>query len=537
MAEDSNGPKTSGAGEGEAGRAGGFLEKLREIRRRRTDEAIDRILKIVLAAVVTVEVVVIGFCIYHRWDLTLVGAFTVSEKTVKILDELEEPVDILVFYSGSYPPHQWAYTRVRDLLEAYERASDRIALRFVDPYRKRESADLMRRKYGISEVDFAQGVVVFTYKGQSKFITDTQIVQRRPSPMSPGPGKEEGFTGEEAFLAAILSLVEGKKPVAYVASGHREYGLEDTSMSGFAAAADRLRRDNFDVRPFVFRGREPVPRDCDLLILPGPKEPFTKEEALGLRNYLDEGGRALFLLQPELDREGRDVVNLHLGPVLDGFGIEVVDHILIDPRKPMVPQFLLNLSISDYDKDHPITRPLLGLSGNREVDLPVVRPVVPVEKIPEGLSVVPIAFTPKHAALKADIRDIFDQQKLEHLRGLYGGPVHPTRDKVGRVPVAVAAEKTGVRSDRRSRVVAIGNCLFVSAPALQGQPYNVDLFLNAANWLTERETHLGIEAKKPREVVIRIPARKMNHIFWLVVILMPLGALSLGTVVWLTRRK
>jgi hypothetical protein len=516
-----------------------IVDRIRRLRRHARVQSVDRILRVVFAALVTVELIFLGFQVYTRWDLTLVGAFTVSDKTVRILSELTEPIKVTVFYSGNYPPHRWTFPRVHDLLEVYERASGKIELEFVDPYKNRVRAGMLRKKFKISEMDFAAGVVVFTYKGQSKFVPDNRIVVRRQNAGSPaGQGRPVAFRGEEAFLSTILSLVEGRKPLAYILEGHLEASPEDSSPRGFAVAADRLRRDNYEVRSLTFRGEASVPEDCDVLIIPGPQTPFSKMEAYAVRNYLDVGGRVLLLLPLVLEKGTLRSLDLHIDPVLDYFSISSVDAIILDPSNPAIPNQLMRVKVTDYDADHPMTKPMLGVgTENKPVIFPFARPLKVAEKIPEGFEVRSVARTADYCVKKRDVEEIIDGEKFQKLISRYRSIVHPGQDEQGAWNIAVAGEKTGARADRQCRMVVVGNYLFASGQILTTETYNEDFFLNAVNWLTSRETYIGIAGKKPREISIRMKPKKMDHVFWLVIVLLPGAALSLGVFVWFLRRK
>ncbi len=529
-------PGNDGGKQPAGGAAATALSRIRDLRIRRGAATADRAVSLVLAAVVAVEIVFIGFNLYARVDLTLVNAFTVSEKTARILNELDEPVKVTVFYGERYPAHAWAFQRIRDLLDEYRRASKSVDIEYVDPYSKREKADLLREKYGISEVDFASGVVVFTYKGQNKFVTDSQLVLRARATGDPYAAPQ-AFLGEEAFLSAILSLIEGKKPVVYIQSGHMESSIEDTSQIGFSFAAERLRRDNFEVKRFELKGEAVVPDDCDVLVVPGPEAVFAETEAYSLRKYVDRGGRILLLLPLAMEKGSLKPLDVKLDPVTDPFSITAVGSILVDPSNPPHPNLVLRIVVRDYNAEHPVSKPMTGQAEPKQIVLPFTRPLKIGENPPEGISVEAIATSPPYSIKKADIEDVVDGDKFEAVLGQFGTLARPGRDEVSGFPVAVAAERTTARADRRGRIIVVGNYLFASNYLLMTETYNVDFLLNAVNWLAERESHLGIEAKKPREISVRMTPAKMNHVFSLTVVIMPLTSLAFGVVVWIVRRR
>jgi hypothetical protein len=67
-------------------------------------------------------------------------------------------------------------------------------------------------------------------------------------------------------------------------------------------------------------------------------------------------------------------------------------------------------------------------------------------------------------------------------------------------------------------------------------PYQKDLFLNMVNWLTRRESHMGIAPKPERGVDYHVRPHIRKRVFLLVLVFMPLIAIMAGLGVWFSRR-
>jgi hypothetical protein len=78
----------------------------------------------------------------HTWDITSDRTFTLSGQTVRMLEGLEEPLDIYAFYRKTADHRR----PVERLVERYRQASDAIEVRWVDPIREPE----MARKYEVA---------------------------------------------------------------------------------------------------------------------------------------------------------------------------------------------------------------------------------------------------------------------------------------------------------------------------------------------------------------------------------------------------
>ena len=78
-------------------------------------------------------VVINFFCIQHnkRLDLTVERLYSLSPLTLKILNGLKEPVTITAFTGLGHAEKE----RIKDLLDAYQLASNKLNIRYVDPDR------------------------------------------------------------------------------------------------------------------------------------------------------------------------------------------------------------------------------------------------------------------------------------------------------------------------------------------------------------------------------------------------------------------
>jgi ABC-type uncharacterized transport system involved in gliding motility auxiliary subunit len=86
-----------------------------------------------------------------------------------------------------------------------------------------------------------------------------------------------------------------------------------------------------------------------------------------------------------------------------------------------------------------------------------------------------------------------------------------------------------------SRMVVFGDSDFVSNGNMVGG--NADLFMNALNWLLDREELMAIAPKPIEEVKLSLSRKQLSQLFWINVAGVPLIAVVIGFIVWLRRRK
>jgi hypothetical protein len=65
---------------------------------------------------------------------------------------------------------------------------------------------------------------------------------------------------------------------------------------------------------------------------------------------------------------------------------------------------------------------------------------------------------------------------------------------------------------------------------------NVDFFMNAVNWLLERDSLLGIAPKVQGELRLDMDRRQLRIMFALMVLALPATFAAVGVLVWFRRR-
>jgi len=119
----------------------------------------------------------------------------------------------------------------------------------------------------------------------------------------------------------------------------------------------------------------------------------------------------------------------------------------------------------------------------------------------------------------------------------------PATDKRGPLTVAVLHEQPDRADDGsrlppdapRTRIVAVGAADFMIEVPVEYP--NVRFFLNAINWLAEKESLIAIP---PKRFDFR-PMDKLGDsgglVFWTTTVLLPMFVLSFGVVIWFVRRS
>jgi ABC-type uncharacterized transport system involved in gliding motility auxiliary subunit len=477
-----------------------------------------------------------GMKYYHRFDWTGTRLYSLSEKTLGVLEGLDRDVSVAVFLQ----PGSNLYDPTRELLERYAAKGSRVKVRFIDPERNLVEAQRLVDQYQLSGLD----VVVFEAGDERRVVDASSLADWDYSGLQMGAQPTmTAFKGEEAFTGAILELVEARKPKVLFTTGHGERGLDDSEGSGLSKVRQLLGAENLDLESWASLGQPGVPAGTDLVVVAGPRTALLPPEVDALDRFLDAGGRLLVLLDPGLaDRGGLEPTGLE--EFLAARGVQVGSDIVVDPSSTL-PFFGAETIFVRAAGGHAIVRSL------EQAEYPVIvalaRSVRPAAHAPQGMAAQPLLETSSEGWGESDLGELTAVQK-------------GASDLAGPVPVAVAVGARDAAGDRpdegellenpelaetaaqpaaeapKWRLVVVGDSDFATNTQLASAG-NPTLLANAFNWLLERQKLLGIGPKKPEQVRLTLTPGQLSAITWISLAGLPALALVAGVAVWFRRRR
>lgn len=464
-----------------------------------------------VAFVIVLMINYLSYRHYRRFDWTASSYYTLSDKTVKVLKDLTVPVKAYVFYS----PFNRTFSDIRELLNRYAEVNKKLEVEYVDPEKDPARVRFLMNKFKIPDPTQAS-LVVFEQGDRNKYVYDKDVVEMDYSGMRFRQAPRiKAFTGEQAFTSAILTLTQGKQPVAYLVTGHGERDSDDTRQSGLQVCSTLLERENIKMQKLALYEKKEVPQDCDLLMIIGPREPFMDEEKRAIGRYLDRGGRVFIALDPQ--------TNSGLEIPLRNWDVDVGNNCVVDPESAQRLLFFsaLNLFADKYGA-HEITNDLKG----RATLFAEVRSIKPGTANP-ALRAATLVETSAAGWGETDMSDeTFRFDEGADLKGpiSFGVAVDAVADKAGDTPL------------KNVRLVVIGDSDFLTNAQVTNLS-NASLFLNIVNWLTSREKLIAIGPKIPEQTRVRLNASQLSRILWFSLGGLPGLCLVLGVVVWWRRRK
>lgn len=434
---------------------------------------------VVIALVVVVNL--LGSRIRGRLDLTRGDLYTLSAGTREVLGELDDLVQIKLFASDELPAEVQLQLRdVRDLLADMRRATrGNLVVTDVDPERNEEAAT-EAGELGIRPVEFnvlrddnfevRQGYygLAVVYADESEV---TPVIQRTDDLEFQLVSQIYRMTTEErpgiAFVQGFGAKTAGQIPGLTQSLADR-YRIRSIDIAGDSASA--------------------IPADStEVLVVAGATQPLDSPALGRVRDFVEGGGSALFLMEPVVLNPQSPVpipASSGLEPIIEERGITLTDSLVIDlassERVSLGRQGLFNV-IAPYPLwpivtpagDHPITNGLnsltLGWSAALELD--------------EGAAgVTPLWQTTENGALHGP-----------------SAPILPDQDW------NVPAERMGVRvvaasylpeeGEASGRMVVVGDGSFAEGQYVQANSGNLLFIANALDWLARDEALISIRSK------------------------------------------
>lgn len=446
-----------------------------------------------LAALVAVMLNFISARHGLRRDVSRDRIYSLSDKTKRVLDQLQSGVDITVYFRSESGLLQ----DLKKLLREYELYSRRIRVEFVDPDLDLARARELGQQHEVTESD----VVVISAGGRPRVIRARDMAEYTYTTDAADRRGLRLFRGEQALSSAIYGVIQTNLPVVYMLMGHGERALDDFDHNaGYSEIARVLQRNSVDVRQLLLVAAGGVPRNASALVIAGPRKRFTQVEIDFIREYLDRSGRLFLLLDSG--------VTTGLEHLLETWGVQ--------PGNDRVVGTTLSgneLLITDYGL-HEAVRTLHNVTtlfyGPRSIN-PMLRGDAPDTRHADRPSV---------SVLAASSADGWAETDFKQSPPRYDPPM----DRKGQIPVAVAIERgpvSGIDVELLpTRLVVVGDSTFAANGAVE-LGSNTDFFLCALNWLLGRVEMLDIPPRQPDQFRIAMSVAQFHNFIWIVAVAMP----------------
>src|SRR3972149_10557836 len=129
---------------------------------------------------------------------------------------------------------------------------------------------------------------------------------------------------EKEISNALIKLSQSIKKTVFFLAGHGERDIQnETEPEGYGSLKHALEGESYEVKDFVLLTDESIPRENSILVIAGPKKPLIGKEIEAIKKYIDNGGKAVFMIEP---RSAENLVSL-----LRSYGFGLKNGIIIEP--------------------------------------------------------------------------------------------------------------------------------------------------------------------------------------------------------------
>lgn len=414
----------------------------------------------------------------YQADWTMNNRYTLSEVSQKLLEKIPDPVTVVAYASNE----DSLRLPIKKIIARYQIHKADITLRFVDPF----TAPAEVRQNDIK----TNGELLILYHERKEHVQQLS---------------------EKELTAALERLVRNQNRQVLFLQGHKERNPSGTTDHDFNEWSKQLKNRGFEVQPFMLAHAAEIPQSQgSVFVIADPQTQLLPEEVTLITDYIDKGGNLLWLLEPGTS-PGLDAVAAK-------FGLTLQPGMLVDPSS----QHPAIVSITHYGK-HALTSSL--------DQLVTLFPQAGGLKVtpPPGWQAAPLLIT--HPQAWSETGPVQGEVKFDESSDV-SGPLN-LAFALSRPQPAKNSETT---EGAEQRVIIVGESDFLANAFL---PFggNLDLGLHFINWLAQEDTFIDIPTKVASDSSLQLSIQQQIFLGLLFILILPLGLISTGIMVWWRRRK
>lgn len=276
---------------------------------------------------------------YKRFDLTHDKRYTLSPETIRLVQEIEKPLQIKVYLQGSFPAEfKRLQLETSQLLQEFNEINDLVNFRLIDPMTASKNLakkGLQPSRLTVQEdgkvseaVIFPWAIVNYDKKEENVPLLVNSIASSQEEQLQ---NSIENL--EYEFANAIHKIIEEKQKTVAILKGNGQ--PDDIYLYGFLKNLG----DYYKLGEFTLDSVEANPgktledlKKYDLSIIAKPSHRFSEKEKLVLDQYIINGGKTLWLLDnvyAEMDSlmmTGKSLAfnrDLNLTDLLFNYGVRI----------------------------------------------------------------------------------------------------------------------------------------------------------------------------------------------------------------------
>ena len=460
---------------------------------------------IILIAIVIASYIAVNWGVKQikidDFDFTPKKIYSLSDATKDKLKELNNEITIQLINMSDQE-------YVLDYANKYKNISDKIIIERIDDISTRVD---LQEEYGIKETT---PLIVIKNGEKEKILTSSDLITYDYS-----ANKNVDAT-EEAITNGIIEVTLEEKPNIYVLETNTHYDAEESL--GFIAVELINESNKVDMLDILTTGK--VPDDCDCLIITTLKQDFTELERDKILEYINNGGKLLFLSSQNLLK----VETPNLNQVLEKYGVSIENGIILEQDTKKMLSNTPNIIIADASASY---------MSNIDMSLKILMQNAgsikfeEAEKLEElGVTYETIAKTSGKAFLRTD----FNQETNSKT----------DKDSEEGTYILGASVEKKISDDKTSKLIIFSNEAFASTQIVMlgnSMDYfanvrnNKDVVLNSVSHLIERDETITI--RKAVDAETYIVTDQEDVIIKTIIFCVPVIVIMVGIAVWMYRKR
>ncbi|MEQ1881097.1 MAG: GldG family protein [Burkholderiales bacterium] len=410
-----------------------------------------------------------------QWDFTQGKRNTLSQASADVLKGLSGPIKITAYATAQDAEGDVRKT-VQTFLGPYQRARSDLNLSFIDPRDQPQKTQAA----GIR----ANGELVIEYNGRSEHLTS--------------------LTEQDLTNLLVRLARSAERQVAYL-DGHGERKLEGRANHDLGEFGSQLATKGFRTAPVNLALAQDIPANVSVLVIASPRVDVLAGEAVKLRKWVQQGGNLLWLVDTDSLRG--------LQGLAEELGLQLTNGVVIDPQAGGL-KLPATFALATQYGQHSITQ-----NSTITSVFPYARQIAAAKDSKWQFS--PLVHVAQGGWLEAS-------GSLDNLAF--------DRNTDQRGPIVISATLEREVGERKQRVVVVGSGHFL-ANQYVGTLGNLDLGINMINWLAGDEALITVQPRARADLTLELSRAALNTIGLGFLIVLPLGFLVAGGLIWWRRRK
>ena len=424
-------------------------------------------------------------------DVTDEQLYSLTEESKTFLKNLEEDVTLYVLVKEENQD-----TIVAETLARYEDYSEHITVTYVDPVVNPTFA----KQYTNSSLESNSVIVVGEKRNKVVSYSDMFATELDQSTYQ---YYTTGYDGEGQMTGAIAYVVSDDLPKVYLTEGHGE--------SSFSSAVQTsLQKNNVETAAVNLMDHDAVPEDASCLVIYAPAADFNSDDADKVIAYLDKGGKVIFI-SGNYDEEMTNCKK-----ILDYMQISLADGLVVEGennRYYQSPLFVLPEIAS--------TTFTSGVSGRYYVLAPYTQGFTVPEETAD-ITYTAFLTTSDKAYSKVNLASATLDKEDADIAGPFIIGLAAEKQLAEGTAIMVAFSCSGMFTDEVSSVVSGAN---------------QTVLVNSVSAFADNEITGVIPVKSYTASYVTVTQSDFILIGGLVTVLIPIGCVVAGFVIWFKRRR